>query len=276
VKLAVGPPWLRVTVTARDAEMARRLAAHLAQGGAEQTENEEGRIVVVEAGAETGGDTAALSGREGSVFRLRRAGGEGWFDLHAGRGEVRLTPRSGAFFETFLRQVFLWESYRMGGLVLHSVTFADGGEAIVSSGPSESGKSTLARMLGETFTVYSDEMNVVAADGRVWALPFRGTGVDRVRAGGGRLAALTFHRPGAVFASAAVEAAEAARNLWPNVFVPEGADAELKLVAFERAAALAQRAPAYVVDVPLDAAAAREGFYHLFKTLCAKEGDYET
>jgi hypothetical protein len=273
VNLAVGPPWLRVTVTAREAEWGRRIAAQLAQAGAEEVARADGRTVTVEAAAE-GGPAAAEAAREGSVFRSRREGCEGSYDLASGRGEVRLTDRGGAFFETFLRQVFLWESYRGGGLALHSVAFAAGDEALVSSGPSESGKSTLARMLTPAFAVYSDEINVVTADGRVWGLPFRGTGVERPTAGGGRLVAMTFHRPGAAFASAAVEAAETARNLWPNVFVPEGADVELKLAAFERAAALAGRAPAFVVEVPLDGAAAREGFRNLLQA-SLKDGRYE-
>lgn len=260
MKLAVGPPWLRVTVAARDAELGRRIAANLAQAGAEEVIETSARVVTVEAADGEDAPVPAKAVREGNEFRIRREGSEGWYDLEEGRGEVRLTRLSGAFFETFLRQVFLWESYRTGGLVLHSVAFADGDDAIVSSGPSDSGKSTLARMLRPDFAVYSDEMNVVASDGRVWGLPFRGTGVEKPRAGGGRLAALTFHRPGGAFASAALNATEAARSLWPNVFVPEGADAELRLAAFEGVAELAQGAPAYDVDVPLDEAATRDGF----------------
>jgi len=267
VKLAVGPPWLRVTVTARDADLARRIAAHLAQAGAEETREANGRVVTVEAAADEVAPAMPEAVREGNVFRTRREGSEGWYDFAAGRGEVRITRLSGAFFETFLRQVFLWESYRNGGLVLHSVAFADGDDVIVSSGPSDSGKSTLARMLRPAFAVYSDEMNVVASDGRVWGLPFRGTGVEKPAAGGGRLGALTFHRPGGAFASAALNATEAARNLWPNVFVPEGADAELRLAAFEGVAALAESAPAYTVDVPLDEAATRDGFCKILRDL---------
>lgn len=267
MKLAVGPPWLRVTVTARDADLGRRIAANLAQAGAEETTEASGRVINVEATAEGGAPAPAGAAREGNEFRIRREGSEGWYDLVEGRGEVRITRLSGAFFETFLRQVFLWESYRTGGLVLHSVAFAAGDDAIVSSGPSDSGKSTLARMLRPDFAVYSDEMNVAATDGRVWGLPFRGTGVERPAAGGGRLAALAFHRPGAAFTSEALNAAEAARNLWPNVFVPEGADAELRLAAFEGVAVLAQSAPAYTVDVPLDEAATRDGFRKILREL---------
>jgi hypothetical protein len=125
------------------------------------------------------------------------------------------------FFQTVLRQIFLWESYRRGGLVLHSVAFADGDDAIVSCGPSGSGKSTLAAMLRAPFTVYTDEMNVVDGNGRVWALPFRGTGVERVNGGGGLMRALTFHRPGREFKAEPLEPADAARELWASVFIPE-------------------------------------------------------
>jgi hypothetical protein len=239
----------------------------MAQAGAEETFEVKGRVITVEPTAEEVAPATPEAVREGNEFRIRREGSEGRYDLEEGRGEVRLTRLSGAFFETFLRQVFLWESYRTGGLVLHSVAFADGDDAIVSCGPSDSGKSTLARLLGRAFTVYSDEMNVVTSDGRVWGLPFRGTGVETSQAGGGRLVAATFHRPGPAFASAALSATEAARDLWPNVFVPEGADAELKLAAFERVAALAQRAPAFAVDVPLDEAATRDGFGRILRNI---------
>jgi hypothetical protein len=265
VKLAVGPPWLRVTVTVRDAGLARRIAANLAQAGAEEVAENGARVVTVEAAAEEVATVVPEAARDGNKFRCRREGSEGWYDFETGRGEVVLTRLSGAFFETFLRQVFMWESYRGGGLVLHSVAFADGDDAIVSSGPSDSGKSTLARMVRPDFAVYSDEMNVVSSDGRVWGLPFRGTGVEKPAAGGGRLAALAFHRAGDAFASAALSATEAARNLWPNVFVPERADAKLRLAAFEGVAALAQRAPAYAVDVPLDGAATRDGFRKILR-----------
>ena len=87
MKLAVGPPWLRVTVTARDAELARKMAAHLAQAGAEETPEATGRVVTVEAAAEEDGPAMPESVREGNVFRTRREGSEGRYDLAAGRGE---------------------------------------------------------------------------------------------------------------------------------------------------------------------------------------------
>ncbi len=273
MRFVVGPPWLRVTV-AVDGGLVRRLKPFFEAAGGETDIEGEGPAVTV-AAAEVAASGREIFELEGDVYRADAAEGEGRYYLTEGRGEVVLTPRSGPYFETFLRQVFLLESYRRGGVVLHSVSFARGDDAIVSCGASDSGKSTLARMLGESFTVYSDEMNVVA-DGRAWALPFRGTGVERVNAGGGELRALTFHRPGREFAAEPLEPADAARALWPNVFFPEGAGAELKELAFERIADLAQRASVFDVAVPLEPKAVFEGFSKILKdTPKIKEGHDE-
>lgn len=272
MRFVVGPPWLRVTV-AVDGDLVRRLKPFFETAGAEMGAEGDGPALTVAAAEEVAGSGRGGFKLEGDVYRADTPEGRGSYHLAEGRGEVLLTPRSGPYFETFLRQVFLLESYRRGGLVLHSVAFARGDDAIVSCGESDSGKSTLARMLGESFTVYSDEMNVVAGDGRAWALPFRGTGVEPVNAGGGLLRILTFHRPGREFAAKPLEAADAARALWPNVFFPEGAGAGFRGLAFERVADLAQRASAFAVTVPLEAKITREGFGKILKDkLLIKEG----
>lgn len=264
MSFVVGPPWLRVTVKV-GGDLARRLEPFFETAGSESRREPGGPTVTVVHAEEIPGGTQTVFELEGDVFRAGGEAGKGWYNLAEGRGEVLLGRRSGAFFETFLRQIFVWESYRRGGLVLHAVAFAEGDDAIVSCGESESGKSTLAAMLREYVTVYSDEMNVVAADGRVWGLPFRGTGVERVHAGGGLLRALTFHRPGGEFATTPLRPADAARELWPNVFVPEEADADVKERAFVRAVDLVGRASAFVVTVPLEGRPTRDGFRKIMK-----------
>jgi hypothetical protein len=265
MKLVVGPPWLRVTVKAGDDGLARRLEHQLAHAGAERGPEAEGPTLEVMPAAEPSGSARAGFELKGNILRGKDKGGQGWYDAAEGRGEFSLTPGGGLFFQTVLRQIFLWESYRRGGLVLHSVAFADGDDAIVSCGPSGSGKSTLAGMLRARFTVYTDEMNVVDGNGWVWALPFRGTGVERVNAGGGLLRALTFHRPGREFKAEPLEPAGVARELWASVFIPEPAGSEIKGRAFERVATLAGRARAFVVDVPLEENAAGSGFRKILK-----------
>jgi len=252
-------------VKAGDGALARRLVHQLGHAGAERGPEGEGPTLEVIPAADISGTARGGFELKGNILRGKDKGGEGWYDAAEGRGEFSLTPGGGLFFQTVLRQIFLWESYRRGGLVLHSVAFADGDDAIVSSGPSGSGKSTLAGMLATRFTVYTDEINVVDSDGRVWALPFRGTGVERVNAGGGILRALTFHHPGREFKAEPLEPADVARELWPSVFIPEGAGAKLKGCAFESVAALAGRASAFVVDVPLEENAAALGFREILK-----------
>jgi hypothetical protein len=275
MRFVVGPPWLRVTVTA-DGDVARRLEPFLESAGGEAGAEGDGPTLTVVGAAEKQEAGRDDFEPERDVYRAEAAEGEGWYYLSQSRGGVALTARSGPFFETFLRQIFLLESYRRGGLVLHSVAFTDGDDVILSCGESESGKSTLAAMVREHFTVYSDEMNVVAADGRVWALPFRGTGIERVKAGGGVLRILAFHHPGREFAASPIEPAAAARGLWPNVFFAEAAGAEMRRRAFERVADLAQRARALAVTVPLEAKATREGFSRIFEdTLPIKDGQDE-
>ncbi|NIT36186.1 MAG: hypothetical protein GTN49_06765 [candidate division Zixibacteria bacterium] len=265
MKFVVGPPWLRVTVKAGDAALARRLAHQLGHAGAEQGAEAEGPTLEVLPAADISGSGGVGFELKGNIFRGKDKGGEGWYDAAEGKGEFSLTPGGGLFFQTVLRQIFFWESYRKGGVVLHSVAFADGDDVIVSCGPSGSGKSTLAGVLRTRFTVYTDDMNVVDGDGRVWALPFRGTGVERVNAGGGLLRALAFHRPGREFKAEPLEPADAARELWPSVFIPEPAGAKLKGCTFERVAALVGRAAAFVVDVPLEENAAGLGFSKILK-----------
>ena len=268
---AVGPPWLRLSVKI-EGDLVRRLKPFFDTAGAEPGAEDAAAGLTVAAAEEIPGSERREFSLEGDVYRTDAPEGRGRYNLTEGRGDVVLTPRSGTYFETFLRQIFLLESYRRGGLVLHSVAFAEGEDAIVSCGVSESGKSTLAGLLRERFTVYSDEMNVVAADGRVWSLPFRGTGVERVNAGGGLLRFLTFHRPGRGFTAEPLKPADAARELWPNVFVPEGADALVRELAFGRTADVASQTPAFKVTVPLEESVTYEGFRDILKkTISAKD-----
>jgi len=259
VNFVVGPPWLRVTVKV-EGDLARRLEPFFETAGGERRGGLDGPTVTVASREGTPGDARAVFELKGDVYRADAGVGAAWYNLAERRGEILLSRRSGPFFETFLRQIFIWESYRRGGLVLHSVAFAEGDDVVVSCGASESGKSTLAAMLQGYFTVYSDEMNVVGADGRVWPLPFRGSGIERVQGGGGLLRALAFHHPGRDFTAERLEPGDGARELWPNVFVPEGADAGVEENALVRIADTLARADAFAVTVPLERSATYDGF----------------
>lgn len=272
-EFVVGPRWLRVRVQTEEEAWGVKLAPFFERAGASATGEETNLRLEIESGKAPGGATAIRSRREGDLFIMEGPAGEGRYDLATGRGRLKLTPRCGAFFETFLRQVFISEAYRRGGLVLHSVAFAQGDAVVLAAGPSESGKSTLARLVCGRFVVYSDEMNVVDGERRVWALPFRGTGVERVNGGGGKLTVVAFHRPGETFAAAPLRPEEAAHRLGPNVFVPEAAPAELMRDVFDRLGNAVLGTAAVAAEIPLEAEATAEGFRRILRQfLSAKDG----
>jgi len=265
MKITVGPPWLRVVIRCEEEELSRRLEASWGRAGGAATAEEDGLVLLVSSGAGAAEGRGAGYEWGKSIYRGWHDGGVGEYDSVRRRGWVVIQAAGISFCETFLRQVFLLECYRRGALAFHAAAAGRGEDAVMSCGPSGSGKSTLARLLAGSFEVYSDEIIAVADGATVWGLPFRGTGVDEVRAGGGRLAVVTVHRPGKEFGAERLSPEAAARALWANVFVPAAADAQLRAQAFRDVADLVVAVPVFEVTVPLDEEAAAAGFRRLFE-----------
>lgn len=268
MKLLVGPAWLPVALAADDDNLIQLYQGILDFGGTAR-ENVTGgfesttpSFVVLPAGAGFKGRDEKYDWVEGRYCKLGLYG-EGWYDPSSRHGEIRLTPTGAAFLETFVRQVFIMECYRRGAVVFHGVAFGRDGKAVVSCGPSGSGKTTLAALVAENFDVYSDEMNVVTAEGEVWGAPFRGMSLARVGEGGGRLAAFTFHRPGAAFEARRLAPEQAAGALARNCFVYELAGADVKEKTFATIADWAGAAACFDVTIPLDPARVGRGFQSL-------------
>jgi len=271
MKLLVGPGWLPVVLAAADENLIRLYHGILDFGGTARDPGTGGfgtatpYFDVLPAAADFEGRDEGYEWEGGRYHKLGLYG-EGWYDPSSRRGEIRLTPMGAAFLETFVRQVFILECYRRGAVVFHSVAFARDGKAIVSCGVSGSGKSTLAAMVAGDFAAYSDEMNVVTAEGEVWGAPFRGMSLARVGEGGGKLAAFAFHRPGPAFHAERLTPGRAAAELARNCFVYELAAAAVKERAFATIAAWAAgAAAAFEITVPLDAPQVRRGFRALLK-----------
>ncbi len=267
MKFVVGPSWLRVAVTFDDDAFARSLTPLFEKIGANGEDGDAGPGLRVKSLSDepAAGEVEASFRLEDEVLRGVGAYGRGYYDLGEKSGEISVTPYGATFFETFLRQLFLWETHRQGAVALHGVALGHGDDAVLSCGPSGSGKSTLAKMLGKRYTVYSDEANVVDAAGRVWALPIHGSAAATVNAGGGRLRAITIHRPGKEFSANRLDAAAAARALWQNVFVPAAAPGAVRARTFERLADAAANVAVFAVAVPLDERASAAGFAKLFE-----------
>ncbi|MFZ1060309.1 MAG: hypothetical protein WAP47_14070 [Candidatus Rokuibacteriota bacterium] len=126
-----------------------------------------------EVAARWSGPFARFSAADG-VLAIEGAGFRGAFDERAGRGWIT-QPLDPSPLETFLTAIYAGRLLREGGFFLHAAAVVDGGVARVFFGPSESGKTTVADLVGEG--VITDEIAVIRRQGegyRVSGVPWRG------------------------------------------------------------------------------------------------------
>jgi hypothetical protein len=99
-----------------------------------------------------------------------------------GQCEVRLTGlqlevaiEDGVFqAELALRLAYHLLTQRLGGVLVHGAALALGSDAILATGKSGDGKSTLSRLCrGAGFTLLTDEVSQLFPDGTVCGTPFR-------------------------------------------------------------------------------------------------------
>ena len=114
---------------------------------------------------------------------------------------------------------------RKGGFLIHASAVLDGDRAWVFSGPSESGKTTLARQAGDRAVLNDETVAIVPArQGYVAAAtPFFGEGgseMARVHARG-PIGAMFFLKKAAGFAHRPAPPGEAVARCWSQVFVPK-------------------------------------------------------
>jgi len=85
---------------------------------------------------------------------------------------------SHSIFENFFRMVVAYRLFEQGGMLLHSATVVNNGDAYMFFGPSGAGKSTISRLSAAAgHAVLSDDMNAVRitpAGALVEKLPFAG------------------------------------------------------------------------------------------------------
>lgn len=94
----------------------------------------------------------------------------GWIDLENKRGSLELQSSQPVDeVDYFLRIVYAWLSFRAGGMLFHAAGVRRHGLAFIFFGPSESGKTTAAR-LSSSFQVLNDDLLLLDyRDNRWWA-----------------------------------------------------------------------------------------------------------
>ncbi len=101
-----------------------------------------------------------------------------FFNLHEKTLDILFRKINEIAFDSLLRIVFSMISIEEEGFLLHSAAIKANGSGYVFFGPSQSGKSTIARLANSTHEVLSDELNIIRRiDGefRVFGTPFIGT-----------------------------------------------------------------------------------------------------
>jgi hypothetical protein len=173
-----------------------------------------------EVAARWSGPFARITGAEG-VLSIEGAAFRGAFDEQAGRGWIT-QPLDPSPVETFLTAICAGHLLREGGFFLHAAALVDDQGAHVFFGPSESGKTTVAGLVGEG--IITDEIAAIRRDGpgyRVSGVPWRGEGRSAPLAGLYRLekARETSFTP--------LSPVEALRRLLPCVFFSRADRAEV-------------------------------------------------
>lgn len=196
--------------------------------------------------AEGPGPFAQIGGQDG-VLTIEGPGFRGTFDEQSREGWIA-QPLDPAPLETFLTAICAGCLLRSGGFLLHAAAAVSGDGAFVFFGPSESGKTTVAELIGTD--VISDEIVAVRGDGkgyRVLAVPWRGRRLSAPLRGLFRL------RKGRETRLTPLSPAGAVRQLLPSVLFPRPDFPEVG-VFLEIGGQLATKVPCYEIHFRHDRA----------------------
>lgn len=183
------------------------------------------------------GPFARIAGTDG-VLSIEGAGFRGIFDERTGEGWLS-QPCDRSPFETFLTAIYAGRLLREGGFLLHAAAIVGSEGAYVFFGPSESGKTTVAGLVGEG--IITDEIAAIRRDGaryRVSGVPWRG---QRLAA---PLVALFRLKKARETAFRLLSPVEAVRQLLPSVFFPRPNSPEVNAF-FDIGGELATKVPCY-------------------------------
>jgi hypothetical protein len=183
------------------------------------------------------GPFARLAGADGTLS-IEGAGFRGAFDERSARGWITQPPDP-APLETFLTAIYAGRLLREGGFFLHAAAIVKPEGAYVFFGPSESGKTTVAELVGEG--VITDEITAIRREGdgyRVSSVPWRGQRLSAPLAGLFRL------QKAGETSFTGLAPVQALRQLLPSVFFSSANWAEVARF-LEIGGELVTRVPCY-------------------------------
>ena len=183
------------------------------------------------------GPFARIAGGDG-VLSIEGAGFKGVFDERSGQAWIT-QPLDPSPFETFLTAIYAARLLSAAGFLLHAAAIVGREGAYVFFGPSESGKTTVAELVGEG--VITDEITAIRRQGdryQVSGVPWRGQRLTAPLAG-----LFALHKAEAT-SFTPLSAAGAVRRLLPSVFLARADSVEINRF-LEVAGDLVTRVPCY-------------------------------
>ncbi len=215
--------------------------------------------------ARDGADVVVALRVRGELQRVAR------FDADFRRGEVVVAPGSSYARECYYplaypldEVIFLHRIVRDGGLLLHSCGVVREGRALVFTGPSGAGKTTVSRLMMRYARagVLSDDRLVLRLEGahgaRIWGTPWHGDGELSASRSAPLDAIHVIRHAGEVLAEPLCGVTAAAAVLG-NAFVPAH-DPEGAARALDFVAALVSRVPVIRLGFPKDERVVRYAF----------------
>jgi hypothetical protein len=192
--------------------------------------------------------------RDPDGWRLQRGDFSAWWNPATREGWIRqcLSPYS---IDSVLRIVHTVVLAADGGFLLHASSGIRDGRAVLFTGPSGAGKTTVARLAPGDVTLLTDEISYVrpGADGfSAFGTPFAGELGEGGTATSAPVAALFRLRQAGAHARARLSEAECVRTLMRNILFFDN-DPALTAAVFESACHFASRVPAYCLDFTPDA-----------------------
>ncbi|KPK40699.1 MAG: hypothetical protein AMJ78_06930 [Omnitrophica WOR_2 bacterium SM23_29] len=189
---------------------------------------------------------------ENGKFFLR----SGHFDLTGSysSGKVKVVSNHNMGVADLTRTLFSVVIVKKGGLLLHASAVADGNSSYVFCGPSESGKTTIAKLLQGKDVLTDETTAIINKDNRYYAYstPFFGELGSVSKNRGAPVKAIFFIHKGDYFSHKRVCRVDAMRHFLYNIIL-SGRNLDLTNKVLDSVSNLVERVPCYDLYFKADA-----------------------
>ncbi len=188
----------------------------------------------------------------GNVHKLEFRDCVGTIDWESKKSSVEISNEGVVSIDSFLRYVTSFLSLVQGGALVHSAGIIKNNRCFIFPGPSMSGKSTIAGLFRQRFTVIGEELSIILPSKEgysVYGTPFLGSSSVLSNYGGYRLGGIIFHEKSDGYNIRKIEEVEALIRFVENVTFYSSSKKYANLV-LENSEKITRSVKAFVMDFP--------------------------